>query len=92
MRESTQRRCKRSMDDIGDVFGEFVINLRSALDNAGYSIAVAAGKPNAKHCAFPFAGSLDDLVKAVGRCTDLPKRNPIAVSRVPTEPAFEGTE
>jgi hypothetical protein len=61
------------LNDIGDDFGEFVINLRSALDNAGYAIAAATGKTDSKYCAFPFAASLSEMVKAVGRCKDLPR-------------------
>lgn len=67
------RELAREFDDIGDDFGEFVQNLRSALDNAGYSIAVAVGKPDAKNCAFPFAGSVEKMVNSVGRCADLPR-------------------
>jgi hypothetical protein len=59
------------VDDIGDDFGEFAFNLRSALDNAGYSIARASGKPNSKNCNFPFSGSLDEW--NTGRCADLPR-------------------
>jgi hypothetical protein len=66
------RELGREMNDIGDTFGEFVINLRSALDNAGFAIATATGKSNAKNCNFPFAGSLADLNSAIGRCADLP--------------------
>jgi len=60
-------------DDMGDAFGEFVQNLRAALDNTGYAIAVAIGKPDAKNCNFPFARSIDQMINAVGRCADLPR-------------------
>jgi hypothetical protein len=63
----------REFDDMGDDFGEFAQNLRSALDNAGYAIVVPTGKPNAKNCGFPFAGSLDRMVSAIGRYADLPR-------------------
>lgn len=66
------RELSGELNDIGDVFGEFVQNLRSALDNAAYSIAIAVGKCNPKNCAFPFAGSLDKMPSALGRCADLP--------------------
>ena len=67
------RELSREFDDMGDDFGEFAQNIRNALDNAGYAIAVAVGKPEAKNCAFPFAGSLDKTVSAIGRCADLPR-------------------
>lgn len=65
------REFSREMDDIGDDFGEFVSNLRSALDNAGYTIASATGIRDPKNCNFPFAGSLDDW--NTGRCAELPR-------------------
>ena len=67
------RELRAELDDMGDVFGEFVQNLRAALDNAGYAIATSIGKPDAKNCAFPFARSLDHMINAVGRCADLPR-------------------
>jgi len=68
-----RRELRPEFDDMGDVFGEFVQNLRAALDNAGYAIATNTGRPDAKNCAFPFARSLDHMVNAVGRCADLPR-------------------
>lgn len=65
------RELSGEMDDIGDDFGEFVSNLRSALDNVGYAIASITGKLDAKNCNFPFAGSLADW--NTGRCADLPR-------------------
>jgi hypothetical protein len=57
---------------LGEIAGDIVHNLRSALDNAGYTIAAAIGKPDAKYCAFPFAGSLSQMASSVGRSKDLP--------------------
>ena len=67
------RELRAELDDMGDVFGEFVQNLRASLDNAGYSTAASTGKPNAKNCNFPFARTIDHMVNAVGRCADLPR-------------------
>jgi hypothetical protein len=59
---------------IAHITGEVANSLRSALDNAGYSIAVAAGCVNPKSSAFPFAGSADGMSKAIGgRCKDIPQ-------------------
>jgi hypothetical protein len=46
-------------------------NLRDALDNAGYALAVAAGKTNPLHTAFPFGGSAADFENSLGRCKDI---------------------
>lgn len=48
-------------------------NLRDSLDNAGYALAVAAGKTHPLHTAFPFAGSAADFENSLGRCKDIPK-------------------
>jgi hypothetical protein len=56
------------------IVGDAVHNLRDALDTAVYSIAIAAGKTDPKHTAFPFAGSPEHFERnALGRCKDLPK-------------------
>ena len=57
---------------IADTCGEIVQGLRSSLDNATYAIAVASGKTDPKHCAFPFARSRDQMANALGRSKDLP--------------------
>jgi hypothetical protein len=49
-----------------------VHNLRSALDTAGYDIAVASGVTSPKNSAFPFAGSIGQMANALGRSKDLP--------------------
>jgi hypothetical protein len=67
------RELRGELDDIGDCFGEFTGNLRAALDNAGYTIAVATGKADSNNCAFPFAESLKHLISGMGKCKDLPK-------------------
>jgi hypothetical protein len=60
-------------DSLGEIAGDVVQNLRSALDIAGYSIALALGINDPKYCAFPFAGSLAQIANSLGRCKDLPK-------------------
>ncbi len=65
------RELSGELNDIADDFGEFVSNLRSALDNAGFAIASATGKPDAKNSYFSFSGSLKDW--NTGRCADLPR-------------------
>lgn len=58
---------------IADIAGEILQNLRNALDNAGYAIAVAAGKRDPKYSAFPFAGSLAQVPNSLGRSKDIPQ-------------------
>jgi len=58
---------------IGNVLGDLVSNLRHALDNAAYAVAVASGKTAPKFTAFPFAGSVHQMANALGRSKDLPK-------------------
>jgi hypothetical protein len=58
---------------IADTTADIVGSLRSALDNAGYDIAVAAGIKEPKNSAFPFAGSVDQMSGALGRCKDIPQ-------------------
>lgn len=57
---------------IGDIAGDMVNNLRSALDHAGYAVAVAAGAKDPKFTAFPFAGSAAQMANALGRSKDIP--------------------
>jgi len=59
---------------VADITGDIVINLRSALDNAGYEVAVASGVVNPKNSAFPFAGSVDKMANALGRSKDIPQQ------------------
>jgi hypothetical protein len=52
---------------------DVIHNLRAALDLAGYSIAIAAGKVNPRLTNFPFAPSAQQFEKsAIGFCRDLP--------------------
>ena len=60
-------------ESFGNITSDIVVNLRSVLDNAGYSIALATGKPGARNCAFPFAKDLANMASSIGRSTDLPK-------------------
>jgi hypothetical protein len=59
---------------IGDIVHDVVVNLRDALDNAGYAIAVASGRSNPKFTAFPFAGSVAQMANALGRSKDIPQQ------------------
>lgn len=48
-------------------------DLRSALDQTGYAMAVAGGIASPKHAYFPFAGTAKEFTNVVaGRCKDLP--------------------
>ena len=58
---------------IADITGDVVNNLRNALDNAGYAVAVASGKVDPKFTAFPFAGSVGQMANSLGRSKDVPK-------------------
>jgi hypothetical protein len=57
----------------GNITSDIVVNLRSALDNAGYSIATAIGKTDPRNTAFPFARDVNNMAYSIGRSTDLPK-------------------
>jgi hypothetical protein len=59
---------------IPNITSEIAQNLRNALDNAGYSLALATGLSDPKNTAFPFAGTLDDMRKSIGRSKDVPKQ------------------
>lgn len=59
--------------DIAHITEEIVNSLRSALDVAGYAVALASGKSNPQYCAFPFAGSVTSMAQSLaGRCKDIP--------------------
>lgn len=60
-------------ESFGNLASDIVVNLRSALDNAGYAVAVATGKPDARNCAFPFAKDVAHMASGIGRSADLPK-------------------
>jgi hypothetical protein len=57
---------------IANITADMVQNLRNALDNAGYAIATAYGKIAPLNTAFPFARSVTDMPKSIGRSKDLP--------------------
>ena len=59
-------------DSIADITADDISNLRSALDIAAYTVAVASGVQNPKNCAFLFAGSLAQMKNALGRSKGLP--------------------
>jgi hypothetical protein len=59
-------------ESIGDIAHDIAQNLRGALDNAAYAIAVASGKTDPKNCAFPFAGSVAQMANSLGRSKDVP--------------------
>jgi hypothetical protein len=61
-------------DSIGDITGDLVYNLRSALDNAGYAVAVASGRSSPKNTAFPFAGSVAQMANSLVRSKDIPEQ------------------
>lgn len=68
------RMTKPIPDSIADMTADVVVTLRSALDNAGYSLALAGGVSDPKHCAFPFAGNVDKMAGALGRAKDIPEK------------------
>lgn len=64
---------KRLPARLNGLAGDAVINLRSALDNLGYSVAVASGK-SGKHAHFPFGETLADAQSRFkNRSKDIPK-------------------
>src|SRR3990167_3014086 len=67
-------RFNRSLpDSLADLTADAIYNLRSALDNIGYGLAVSAGMVNPKYTAFPFAGSAIEFENGIkGRCKDIP--------------------
>jgi hypothetical protein len=60
-------------EEIRNVTGDLVNNLREVLDNAGHSIAIAANVPQTRSTAFPFARDVTQMAKSIGRAADLPK-------------------
>lgn len=52
--------------------GDIIHNLRSALDNAVFDIALATGKTDPRYAAFPFANTIDEMTNSLGRCKDVP--------------------
>src|SRR5579871_4093 len=60
---------------IADIACAIAGHLRSALDQAGYAVALAAAPPGTKpkRTAFPFAGSEGHMNNSLGRCQDLPQ-------------------
>ncbi len=59
-------------DQFATMTSDGLHNLRDALDNAGYALAVASGKVSPLNAAFPFAGSSADFKNSLGRCKDIP--------------------
>ena len=58
---------------LAEIVGDAANNLRSALDHAGYEIAVASGRVHPLHASFPFARSAAEFDKtARGLCKDVP--------------------
>jgi hypothetical protein len=68
-------RLSKSMpDSIADLAADATGKLRSALDNAGYELALLAGVASPTSAYFPFAGSAIDLDNSIkGRSKDIPK-------------------
>ena len=60
-------------ESFGNLTSDIVVNLRSALDNAGHAIAIATGKPDARNTAFPFAKDIGHMASSIGQSADLPK-------------------
>lgn len=58
---------------IANIAADLAGNLRNALDNAAYDIAIASGLTNPKFTSFPFAGSVEQMANSLGRSKDLPK-------------------
>ena len=62
-------------ESLTDIVGDIAQNLRNALDNAGYTVAVlAAPNTDPKFAAFPFAGSAAQMANALGRSKDIPQQ------------------
>jgi hypothetical protein len=70
--------------------GEIIHGLRTALDNAVFDIAVASGVADPRNAAFPFAGTIDDMASALGRCKDIPSElHPLFCG---FQPYYEGND
>jgi hypothetical protein len=67
------RLTKQIPDDIVDAVGDILGNLRSSLDHACFTLAVAGGNPDPQNAAFPFGETVENMVNALGRCKDVPK-------------------
>jgi hypothetical protein len=63
-------------EHFANIVGEVVDSLRSALDNAGYTVALAVAPPGTdpKNTAFPFARSAAQMANALGRSKDIPQQ------------------
>jgi len=62
------------LDSYADSAHDAVINLRSALDSAGYALAIGSGNNRLKSTGFPFANSADELENQIkGRSKDIPE-------------------
>lgn len=60
-------------DSFGEIAADSLENLRAALDQAGYAVAVAAGTVNPRFAYFPIAENAVELHKAIkGRCKNIP--------------------
>src|SRR5258708_5919182 len=63
------RVAKQIPDDWSEIVGDIVDNLRSALDHAIYSVAVASGRSNPRNAFFPFSGAVTRFeANLKGRC------------------------
>ncbi len=61
-------------DQLCEMTGDIVNNLREALDHAMHGIAVAAGCKDPKSAYFPFSGDPTTFEASLnGRCKDVPK-------------------
>jgi len=59
--------------DLPEIVGDAAVNLRAALDRAGFEIAVAAGKTNPRNTYFPIYQSEIEFEKSArGLCKDIP--------------------
>jgi hypothetical protein len=57
-----------------DIAADAVNNLRTALDHAGYTTALASGKVNARKAYFPFGIDAADLENTIrSQCKDIPQ-------------------
>lgn len=73
-----------------DLAAEIVNSLRTALDNAIFDVALATGVTDPRNAAFPFAGTIQDMPNALGRCKDVPP--PIHSLCCGLQPYQEGNE
>ena len=60
-------------DSTIDLTAEIVSALRTALDSAVFDIVQATGIADPRNAAFPFAGTIDEMASALGRCKDVPE-------------------